>query len=119
MAIAAGSAEMGRNEIERTNAKDLLAVCTSGTSEENIAACQAAAYTADIVNSSRAPTCPTRWSRRTPWRLIRILQENAKRKPELEEAKQRREAVIDAANTLGAKPVEIHSDGFDFFGTGR
>ncbi len=119
VAIAAGSAQMGRNQIERTNAKDLLSLCTSGTSEENIAACQAAAYTAEIRQLEQGAYLSDQMVEANRLQAIRILQENAKRKRELEEAKQRREAVIDAADTLGAKPVEIHSDGFDFFGNGR
>ncbi len=117
VALASGSAQMGRNQVNRANARSLLALCTAGTSEENIAACQAAAHTAELLQLEQQTLISDQLVEANRLQAVRVLQENAARKRELEEARQRREMVLEASELLGAKPAKVKTEGLDFFGT--
>ena len=119
VALASGSAQVGRNQVTRANARSLLALCTAGTGEENIAACQAAAHTSELLQLEQQTLISDQLVEANRLQAVRVLQENAARKRELEEAHQRRDVVLDASQLLGAKPAKVKTEGLDFFGPGE
>jgi hypothetical protein len=120
-AISSSFAQVNRDSVARTQAKALLAQCqnTDGADDDTIAACQAAANTAQIEQLSQMTELTDQVAESNRLQAVRLAQENARRKREINDVIEQRKVILDGADQLGAEPGEIHTDGIKFFDDGK
>lgn len=117
VAMTASASQFERNKITRSEADSLLEQCTDD--EGNLAACQAAAGTAQIRQLRASADIADQLAEANRLHAIQLSQQNARLKRELNEAAERRQLVLEGTGALGEKPVKMRTDGFEFFNEGR
>lgn len=121
-AISSSFAQVNRDGVARAQAKALLAQCEdlgSDADVDTMAACQAAANTAQIQQLSQTTELTDQVAQLSRLEAVRLAQENARRKRELNDVVDQRKAILDGAEQLGAEPGEIRTDGLRFFDDGN
>ncbi len=114
VALAASSADLGRNKVTRLNARALLAQCTSeGADSES---CQAAAHAAQIEQLRQTAFVGDQLAESNRLQAMQLLQENARRKREFGEAIDRRRLVLESATKAAPQPVKLRTDGINILG---
>lgn len=114
VALAAGSADLGRNQVTRLNASALLRQCTGKSA--NSESCQDAANAAGIEQLRQGAYLGDQLAESNKLQSMRLLQENARRKREVSEAVDRRKLLVEGAGAGGPPAVGIHTDGLDILG---
>jgi hypothetical protein len=118
--IASAHAQVQRNQLEKGRAEALMMKCTGdGSDADSLAACQAAASAAQIEELSQTAAMSDQLAEATRLEAVRVAQENAKRKRELEEVQVRQQMVKDAAQHLGDANARIETDGITILGPGN
>jgi hypothetical protein len=118
VAMSSASALMGRNAVLREQAKALLRQCTEGSSDGAIAACQGAAHAAAILQMQQLAGVADALGELNRLHAVRLAQENAERKRELNEAEARLEAVRAGSLRLVPPRVQVRTGGLEFFAGG-
>jgi hypothetical protein len=119
VAISASSAQAGRNAVTRQRADALMKRCASGTDKDSMAACQAAAYAATIMQARSTAEVSDQLAEGNRLQAVRISQENSQRKRELRNALERRAAIHDGATRMRPPEVRSRTEGFEFFQEGE
>ena len=117
VAMASSASQFERNKLARSEADGLLEQCRDG--EGNLAACQAAAGTAQIRQLRASADIADQLAEANRLQAVELSQQNARLKRELNEAAERRQLVLEGTEALGEKPVKMRTDGFEFFTEGH
>ncbi len=99
--MAGASSQIGKDGIARAQARELMKNCTGEASDENsLASCQAAGGAASILQAQEAADLTDQIAEANRLQAVRVAQENARRKREIEEAIQRRLAVFEGLDQI-------------------
>lgn len=116
--MASSSAQVGRNAITRAQAKALMTKCTGEGDEDSIAACQAAANAAAILEVQHNADMGDQLAESTRLQAVRVAQENGRRKREINDAIERRRVLMDGARHMAPRQVQVRTEGVSFFPEG-
>jgi hypothetical protein len=120
VAMASASAQLGRNAVTKEQAAALMRRCTEGNGDGAAAACQAAAHAASILQMQQLAGISDSLAEANRLQAVEVAQQNAERKRELNEALERRKAVLAGTKRLAPTQVELRTEGLSFFeGGGR
>lgn len=118
-ALAAGSAQEGRGEKARLLSEALRRHC-NGLSAESLAACQAAAATAEIEALKLQADLADQVAAGTRVMAMQLQLLNQARKRELHEAEERRRILLESTQQATQRPQPLEADGFNLIeGGGR
>lgn len=114
VALSASSADVARNQVTRLNAKALLAQCTGKNASSE--SCQAASHAAQIEQLRQGAYLGDQMAESNKLQSMRLLQENARRKREMNEAVDRRRLLVDGAGQAAPPSVEVRTEGVNLLG---
>lgn len=116
-ALQAGAVQVNKNEaVTREQARALMRRCTDGTgSKESIAACQAAAHAATILQLEQSADMSNQLAEGNRLHAVQVAQTSEQRKREIAEAEQRQALLRQGAKHIVPEPVTVKTEGFQFF----
>jgi hypothetical protein len=121
-AVSASFAQTNRDAVTRARAKALLSQCESldgSEGEDTIAACQAAANSAQIAGLAQAADLTDSVAELTRLEAVRAAQENARRKREVTDVIEQRAQIIKGAEEIGIdRGAEVRTEGVRIFDEG-
>lgn len=116
-ALQAGAVQVNKNEaVTREQARALMRRCTEGSgSRDSIAACQAAAQAATILQLEQSADMSNQLAEGNRLQAVQVAQSSEQRKREIAEAEQRQALVRQGARNIVPAPVTVKTEGFQFF----
>jgi hypothetical protein len=111
-ALAAGSAQEGKSEKARLVSDALRRHC-NGLGASSLAACQAAAATAEIEALKLHADTADQIAAGNRIMAMQLQLHNQARKRELNEAEERRRVLLESAQQALKRPVPVEADGFN------
>lgn len=113
VAMAAGSAQEGRDERARQAAESLINDCASATDGRSLASCQAAGHAAAIQSLALQAGIADQVAAGNRLQALQLQLEAQKRKRELLEATERRAVLMQSVEQATQRPPPLSADGFD------
>jgi hypothetical protein len=113
VALTAAQAQLGRNEVTRLAARNLMAKCTGG---KDLSACQAAAAAAEIAQLEQTAALSDQVAQSNTLQAMELAARTAEEKQRLQAAHQREAVLKHAVDLVSGGAPTITTQGFNLAG---